>query len=69
MRWESARGKDEHRKDAVMKIDERRRKAMQWGASDVHLAVPDCPMFRMQNGIIMAGHVCAKGAESKGKAR
>jgi twitching motility protein PilT len=37
-----------------MNIDELLRTAMQWGASDVHLAVPACPMFRMQHEIIPA---------------
>ena len=52
-----------------MNIDELLRTAMQWGASDVHLAVPGRPMFRKQHEVIPAGHVCAKGMESTGKAR
>lgn len=38
-----------------MNIDELLRTAMQWGASDVHLAVPACPTFRMQHEIIAVG--------------
>lgn len=38
-----------------MNIDELLRTAMQWGASDVHLAVPSCPMLRIQHEIIPAG--------------
>ncbi len=38
-----------------MNIDELLKAAMQWGASDVHLAVPATPMFRMQHQIVPAG--------------
>jgi Tfp pilus assembly pilus retraction ATPase PilT len=52
-----------------MKIDDLLKTAMQCGASDVHLAVPAYPPFRVQDEIIPAGHVCAKGVESTVKAR
>ena len=38
-----------------MNIDELLKTAMQWGASDVHLAVPATPMYRMQQQIVPAG--------------
>ena len=38
-----------------MNIDELLKTAMQWGASDVHLAVPATPMYRMQHQLVPAG--------------
>lgn len=38
-----------------MDIDELLRMAMQWTASDVHMAVPSCPMLRICNELVPVG--------------
>ena len=39
-----------------MDIDELLRVAMQWGASDVHLVVPACPMLRISHELVPMGN-------------